>query len=79
MVAELGLDDYLYGNGVCVVEWAEKGLSLFPREHLLINISHISDTERSLSLKPGSQRYQKMLSEWQHITTPGRDYSGKCS
>ncbi|MCX6011944.1 MAG: tRNA (adenosine(37)-N6)-threonylcarbamoyltransferase complex ATPase subunit type 1 TsaE, partial [Chloroflexi bacterium] len=22
---DLGLDDYIYGNGVCVIEWAEKG------------------------------------------------------
>ena len=29
-IAELGLDEYLYGEGVCVVEWAEKGFSLLP-------------------------------------------------
>ncbi len=28
---DLGLDDYLYGRGVCVVEWAEKALSLMPQ------------------------------------------------
>ncbi|MFC1979641.1 tRNA (adenosine(37)-N6)-threonylcarbamoyltransferase complex ATPase subunit type 1 TsaE [Chloroflexota bacterium] len=59
-IAELGLDDYLYGNGVCVVEWAEKGLSVLPVEHLLIEISYISDTERSFQLKPGGERYIKI-------------------
>src|SRR3989304_2198922 len=24
-IDQLGLDDYLYGNGVCVGEWAERG------------------------------------------------------
>jgi tRNA threonylcarbamoyladenosine biosynthesis protein TsaE len=62
-IAELGLDDYLYGNGVCVVEWAEKGLSLLPAEHLLIEMSYVSDTERRLKLKPSGKRYQKMVAE----------------
>jgi len=60
-IAELGLDDYLYGNGVCVVEWAEKGLSILPTEHLLIEISYLSDTERSFQLKPSGKRYLDML------------------
>ena len=60
-IAELGLDDYLYGNGVCVVEWAEKGMSVLPAEHLLIRISHLSDTERSFQFKSPVKRYQKVI------------------
>lgn len=60
-IADLGLDDYLYGNGVCVVEWAEKGLSILPVEYLMVIISFLTDTERNFELKPGSQRYQKLL------------------
>ncbi len=62
-IAELGLDDYLYGNGVSVVEWAEKGFSLLPPEHLLIEISYLSDTERRLKLKPSGKRYQEMVAQ----------------
>ena len=60
-IVELGLDDYLYGNGVCVVEWAEKGLSVLPVEHLLIQISYLSDNERKLRLKPSGKRYLEIL------------------
>jgi len=67
-IAELGLDDYLYGNGVCVVEWAEKGLSLLPLEHLLIEISYVSDTERSLKLKPRGKRYCKIVTQLKHLS-----------
>jgi len=56
-VAELGLDDYLYGHGVCVIEWAEKGLDILPAEHLLIQINYLSDTKRSFQLKPNGKRY----------------------
>ncbi len=62
-IEELGLDDYLYGKGVCVVEWAEKGLSVLPTEHLLIQIDYLSDTERSFRLKPRGKRYQELLTQ----------------
>ena len=60
---DLGLDEYLYGRGICVVEWAEKALSIMPAEHLLIKISYLSDTERSFQMKPNGQRYLKMLEQ----------------
>ena len=62
-IAELGLDDYLYGKGVCVLEWAEKGISLLPEEHLLIEMGYLSDTERSLKFKPGGKRYREIVSQ----------------
>jgi tRNA threonylcarbamoyladenosine biosynthesis protein TsaE len=62
-IEELGLDDYLYGKGVCVVEWAEKGLSVLPTEHLLIQIDYLSDTERSFRLEPRGKRYLELLTQ----------------
>jgi tRNA threonylcarbamoyladenosine biosynthesis protein TsaE len=62
-VIELGLDDYLYGEGVSVVEWAEKALAVLPKEHLLIEMSFISDTSRNLDLKPSGHRYVAMVSK----------------
>ncbi len=65
---ELGLDDYLYGRGVCVVEWAEKALSILPTEHLLIKISYLSDTERSFQIKPGGQRYLEIVAQLKQLS-----------
>ncbi len=62
-IADLGLDDYLYGNGVCVIEWAEKGLSILPLEHLLIQISYLGDSERLFQLKPSGRNYLKMAKQ----------------
>jgi tRNA threonylcarbamoyladenosine biosynthesis protein TsaE len=59
----LGLDDYLYGQGVCVIEWAEKGLPLLPSGHLLIEIEYLGDTERSFELKPQGARHQELLTQ----------------
>ena len=60
-IADLGLDDYLYGKGICVIEWAEKGLSLMPPEYMLIKIDYLGDTERSLELEVYGRRYIEML------------------
>ncbi len=64
---DLGLDDYFYGRGVCVVEWAEKALSILPKEHLLIEISYLSDTERRLQMKPSGQRYQQIVNQLKRV------------
>ena len=67
-IIDLGLDDYLYGNGVCVVEWAERGLGVMPEEHLLIEISYLSGDERRFQLTPNGQRYQELLEQLRKVT-----------
>jgi tRNA threonylcarbamoyladenosine biosynthesis protein TsaE len=67
-IEDLGLDDYLYGKGACVVEWAEKALGLLPSEHLLIQIDFLSDTARSLQLKPRGKRYQELLAQLKSLS-----------
>ncbi len=65
---ELGLDDYFYGKGVCVVEWAEKALSILPAEHLMIEISYLSDTGRSFKMKASGQRYLDILAQIKQLS-----------
>jgi len=61
-IADLGLEEYFCGDGVCVVEWAEKGLQVVPRDNLLITIHYIpaSETGRSICLKPRGERYYEL-------------------
>ncbi len=47
----LGLDDYLYGDGVCVIEWADKAPGYFPERHLLISIRPVSSEEREFTIQ----------------------------
>jgi len=62
-IAELGLDEYFYGKGVSVVEWAEKALRLLPAENLLIEMEYVADSERRLELKPSGKRYREMVAQ----------------
>jgi tRNA threonylcarbamoyladenosine biosynthesis protein TsaE len=62
-IADLGLQDYFYGDGVCVIEWAEKGLQAVPHDSLLISIQYVpvSQTARSIHLKPQGKRYNELV------------------
>ncbi len=60
-IVDLRLEEYLYGQGLCVIEWAEKGMEVMPEEHLLIKLDYISPAERSLSLEPKGSHYQQLL------------------
>ena len=61
-----GLDDYLYGEGVCAMEWAERVQELWPDEHLLVRLRHIDDTKRGLTLQGVGERYRDLLKQFRH-------------
>lgn len=58
---DLGLDDYFYGNGVCVVEWADRAPAILPKDRLLIKIDYLSDTSRRLRLESRGKRYAEII------------------
>lgn len=60
---ELGLDDYLGGQGLCVVEWADRVLDALPSEHLLVILEYRGDRERALRMEAHGPRYAALLAE----------------
>ncbi len=58
---DLGLDDYFYGEGVSVVEWAEKALALMPPDRMMVRIDYLSDTERRMRLSADGKRYERIV------------------
>ena len=44
----LGLTDYFYADGVCLVEWAENIGSVLPEKVKTVTIRKISDNEREI-------------------------------
>ncbi|MGP1432037.1 MAG: tRNA (adenosine(37)-N6)-threonylcarbamoyltransferase complex ATPase subunit type 1 TsaE [Treponema sp.] len=47
---DLGVDDMLYGQGVCVIEWSEKIMSELPSRTILIHIEAQPDSRRTLTI-----------------------------
>lgn len=62
-ITDLGLEQYFYGDGVCAVEWAEKGVHVVPHDNLLISVRYVpaSHTGRSICLKPQGERYNELI------------------
>ncbi|KIL37780.1 hypothetical protein SD70_30745 [Gordoniibacillus kamchatkensis] len=56
---ELGLDDYFYGDGVTLVEWASLIAELLPSERLEILIAHApgGSSGRLITLLPHGEPY----------------------
>ncbi len=49
-VYELGFEEYFYGSGVTIVEWADRIETLLPPEHVRIEIEVVSENERRIKL-----------------------------
>ena len=60
----LGLEEYFYREGVCVVEWADRAPQALPGEHLRIELRHIVETKRGLLMKAVGKRYEELLREF---------------
>ena len=59
--AELGVDEYFRGDGVCLVEWADKVEVTLPVEHLRIEIAIVDENRRLFELKATGERYEQLL------------------
>ena len=44
----LGYEEYFYGGGVCIVEWADRIEPLLPPDTLRFRMRHETETERSI-------------------------------
>src|SRR6266498_4141905 len=47
-LAGIGLEETWSGNGVCLIEWAERARDWLPQDHLAIHLRYLSDTKRVL-------------------------------
>lgn len=50
-IYELGIEEYLYGDGVCIIEWAEKAYSLLPQKYLLIKFFYTGEKSRKIEVR----------------------------
>jgi tRNA threonylcarbamoyladenosine biosynthesis protein TsaE len=55
---ELGFDEYFYGDGVTIVEWASRIEAIMPEERLSIYIENAGPEERSFQLLPSGSKYE---------------------
>lgn len=50
-LSSVGYEEYFYGDGICLVEWAEKAKKLLPRERIDVFLRIVSESEREIRIK----------------------------
>lgn len=58
---DLGLEEYIEGDGVCIIEWAEFIKEVIPDELLKIEIEILENEERVISITPIGNKYIELL------------------
>jgi tRNA threonylcarbamoyladenosine biosynthesis protein TsaE len=59
--AELGVEEYFRGDGICLVEWADRVQSSLPGDLLEVTLRVIGETARCAELVPHGERYQALV------------------
>jgi tRNA threonylcarbamoyladenosine biosynthesis protein TsaE len=64
-IAELGLEDYWYGSGVSVIEWAQRVSEMLPNDRLHLNVRMEDSGARIWECQAYGPRYMEWLNQLQ--------------
>ena len=62
---QLGYEEYFYGNGLNVVEWAEKAEELLPEDYLKVELSHRKINERLIKITSVGRKYKDLIKKFE--------------
>jgi tRNA threonylcarbamoyladenosine biosynthesis protein TsaE len=60
-ILDIGYEEYLFGDGLTVIEWADRLNSLKPEEFLSIRLSVKGNSKRELVFKANGKRHKELL------------------
>jgi len=60
---DLGYEEYFYGNGVCVIEWASLIEEVLPKDRLWIEIKVTGVASRQICFTATNDYYKEMIKE----------------
>jgi tRNA threonylcarbamoyladenosine biosynthesis protein TsaE len=58
---DIGLEEYVQGDGICLIEWAERVRPMLPDEHLWLQLRHLDATKRGILITARGKRYEELL------------------
>lgn len=61
--SDIGLDEYIEGEGICFIEWSKYIHYLIPKNHININIKIIDDSTRQFSISFCDDRVEEFIKE----------------
>jgi tRNA threonylcarbamoyladenosine biosynthesis protein TsaE len=60
-IYDLGYEEYFYGDGVTVIEWAERITAVLPTEHLAVRLHIEPDQTRCIQLWAYGEHYVQIV------------------
>lgn len=60
---DLGLEEYIEGDGVAAVEWPEYISYLLPPQYIRVELTRLSESERQLRITAQGEENERLLSE----------------
>ncbi|TCO76432.1 tRNA (adenosine(37)-N6)-threonylcarbamoyltransferase complex ATPase subunit type 1 TsaE [Marinisporobacter balticus] len=64
---DLGYEEYFYGEGVCLIEWASQIRELIPKAHLWIHIKKIDENTRKIEITGTNHHFEGIIEELKKI------------
>ena len=62
---DIGLEEYIEGNGICFIEWPKFIEPLIPMRHLEISLKRIGDNEREITLVDQNDFYKDVIKSFE--------------
>jgi tRNA threonylcarbamoyladenosine biosynthesis protein TsaE len=60
----IGMEDYVLGEGVCLIEWADRVREALPAERLWVMLRHVDEAKRGLTMTATGSRYDDLLRQF---------------
>lgn len=60
-IGSIGYDEFLYDDGVSVIEWADRLGTFLPEEYLKVELKHKKFDERVVRLSAKGRRYDRII------------------
>lgn len=60
---EIGSDEIIFGNGVSIIEWADRVTGCLPEKYLMITLTSISKNERKIELCSYGRCYDEIINK----------------
>ena len=61
---DIGLDEYIDGDGVCVIEWGNFIKEYIPESALVVDITRVDENSRNLHLSGNERLIKEVKEKW---------------
>lgn len=59
--SELGIDEQLHGEGICLIEWPERIAAILPENRLSFSFSYLAEQRREITVTASGKRGKELL------------------